>query len=127
MEDSGTRRERSKRGAVCAAAFAIHPPPEYDNIGLFLFAYRAADGILMFVRLGTAGRSGDEVVAEILDEDDCLADFARNDDGRFVITEHNCAVLAVATRYRHACAYVVRESAPAPATPDLEPHPAPRP
>ncbi|HEU0115200.1 MAG TPA: helix-turn-helix domain-containing protein [Thermomicrobiales bacterium] len=42
------------------------------------------------------------VVAEVLDEDGYLADFAR-DDGGFVITEHNCAVLAVATRHRHAC------------------------
>jgi DeoR family transcriptional regulator, suf operon transcriptional repressor len=43
------------------------------------------------------------VVAQILDEDGYLADFARDDDGGFVITEHNCAVLAVATRHRHAC------------------------
>jgi DeoR family suf operon transcriptional repressor len=42
-------------------------------------------------------------VAEILDEDGYLADFARRDDGAFVITEHNCAVLGVALRYRHAC------------------------
>jgi DeoR family transcriptional regulator, suf operon transcriptional repressor len=43
------------------------------------------------------------VVAEILDEDGYLADFARQDDGTFVITEHNCAVLSVAKRYSHAC------------------------
>lgn len=43
------------------------------------------------------------VVAELLDEDGYLADFARRDDGAFVITEHNCAVIGVALRYRHAC------------------------
>lgn len=43
------------------------------------------------------------VVAQILDEDGYLADFAAQDDGTFIITEHNCAVLGVALRYRHAC------------------------
>lgn len=43
------------------------------------------------------------IVAEVLDEDGYLADFIRRDDGAFVITEHNCAVLGVALRYQHAC------------------------
>ena len=43
------------------------------------------------------------LIARILDEDGYLADFARNDDGTFVITEHNCAVLSVARRHGHAC------------------------
>lgn len=43
------------------------------------------------------------VVAEVLDEDGYLADFTRRDDGSFIITEHNCAVLGVALRYQHAC------------------------
>jgi DeoR family suf operon transcriptional repressor len=43
------------------------------------------------------------VVAEILDEDGYLADFSLGEDGSFVITEHNCAVLGVALRYGHAC------------------------
>src|SRR5947209_8737440 len=43
------------------------------------------------------------VVAEILDEDGYLADFQRCEDGTFLITEHNCAVLSVAKRYTHAC------------------------
>jgi predicted ArsR family transcriptional regulator len=43
------------------------------------------------------------LVARILDEDGYLADFAAEPDGSFVITEHNCAVLAVAQKYRHAC------------------------
>ena len=43
------------------------------------------------------------VVAEVLDEDGYLADFAPRDDGSYVITERNCAVLGVALRYGHAC------------------------
>jgi DeoR family suf operon transcriptional repressor len=43
------------------------------------------------------------VVARILDEDGYLADFEHREDGTFVITEHNCAVLGVALKYRHAC------------------------
>ena len=42
-------------------------------------------------------------IARILDEDGYLADFERRDDGAFVITEHNCAVLSVAARYGLAC------------------------
>ncbi|GAC1329575.1 MAG: transcriptional regulator [Chloroflexota bacterium] len=51
--------------------------------------------------LGFADRVA--VVAQILDEDGYLADFQAYDDGTFLITEHNCAVLSVAARYRHAC------------------------
>ena len=43
------------------------------------------------------------VVARILDEDGYLADFEAADHGRFIITEHNCAVLGVALKHRHAC------------------------
>lgn len=43
------------------------------------------------------------VLAQILDEDGYLADFERHDDGSYLITEHNCAVLSVARRYQHAC------------------------
>jgi DeoR family suf operon transcriptional repressor len=42
-------------------------------------------------------------IAQILDEDGYLADFVQREDGTFVITEHNCAVLSVAKRYGHAC------------------------
>jgi predicted ArsR family transcriptional regulator len=42
-------------------------------------------------------------IARILDEDGYLADFVAQDDGTFLIREHNCAVLAVAERYGHAC------------------------
>jgi predicted ArsR family transcriptional regulator len=43
------------------------------------------------------------VLSEILDEDGYLADFRQEEDGSFVVTEHNCAVLTVALRYQHAC------------------------
>jgi DeoR family suf operon transcriptional repressor len=43
-------------------------------------------------------------VAKVLDEDGYLADLARTDDGEgFLLREHNCAILAVARRYGHAC------------------------
>jgi len=48
----------------------------------------------------------EEQVAEltrILDEDGYLADVERLDDGGWRITEHNCAILSVATGYRQAC------------------------
>jgi len=44
-----------------------------------------------------------EELAGILDEDGYLADFQRQDDGTFLITEHNCAILGVARRYGQAC------------------------
>lgn len=43
------------------------------------------------------------MVATILDEDGYLADFTELPDGTFRVTEHNCAVLAIAQRYQHAC------------------------
>ena len=48
----------------------------------------------------------DEQVAEltrILDEDGYLADVERLEDGGWRITEHNCAILSVATGFRQAC------------------------
>jgi DeoR family suf operon transcriptional repressor len=48
----------------------------------------------------------DEQVAEltrILDEDGYLADVEPLDDGGWRITEHNCAILSVATGFRQAC------------------------
>jgi DeoR family transcriptional regulator, suf operon transcriptional repressor len=53
-----------------------------------------------------AGLTLDEQVSEltrILDEDGYLADICRLDDGGWRITEHNCAILSVATGYRQAC------------------------
>ena len=42
-------------------------------------------------------------LTRILDEDGYLADVERLDDGGWRITEHNCAILTVATGYRQAC------------------------
>ncbi|HZV75159.1 MAG TPA: helix-turn-helix domain-containing protein [Conexibacter sp.] len=42
-------------------------------------------------------------VARVLDEDGYLAEVERAQDGSFRILEHNCAILAVAQRYGHAC------------------------
>ncbi len=42
-------------------------------------------------------------LARILDEDGYLADFMTEPDGSYLIREHNCAVLAIAERYQHAC------------------------
>lgn len=57
-------------------------------------------------RARLAGLAFPEKVAElarILDEDGYLADFERLDDGTWRITEHNCAIFAVASRYGQAC------------------------
>lgn len=67
---------------------------------------RRAERRLQRAQARTAGLSFPErvqAVATILDEDGYLADFTRREDGAFVITEHNCAVLGVALRYGHAC------------------------
>jgi DeoR family suf operon transcriptional repressor len=53
-----------------------------------------------------AGGTFDERVTrltEILDADGYLAEFERRPDGSYLVTEHNCAILGVAQRYRLAC------------------------
>ena len=53
-----------------------------------------------------AGATFDERVTrltEILDADGYLAEFERRPDGSYLVTEHNCAILGVAQRYRLAC------------------------
>jgi len=42
-------------------------------------------------------------LTNILDQDGYLADVERLDDGGWRITEHNCAILSVATGFRQAC------------------------
>lgn len=67
---------------------------------------RRAERRLRWAQVRAAGLPFPEqvrVVAQILDEDGYLADFEQRPDGTFVITEHNCAVLNVARKYRHAC------------------------
>jgi DeoR family suf operon transcriptional repressor len=66
-----------------------------------------------------AGRTLDDQVGEltrILDEDGYLADLERLEDGGWRITEHNCAILTVATGYRQACSSelaFIRDALPA--------------
>jgi DeoR family suf operon transcriptional repressor len=65
-----------------------------------------------------AGGSFDARVEEltrVLDEDGYLASAERNDDGSWLVTEHNCAILGVAERFGHACASeieFIREALP---------------
>ncbi len=57
-------------------------------------------------RTRLAAMALDEQVAEltrILDEDGYLADVERLEGGGWRITEHNCAILSVATGFRQAC------------------------
>ena len=57
-------------------------------------------------RVRLAGLDRPSQVAEltrILDEDGYLADVRVADDGSYLITEHNCAILDVARRFGHAC------------------------
>jgi predicted ArsR family transcriptional regulator len=42
-------------------------------------------------------------LAAILDEDGYLASFEHVDRDRFLVTEHNCAILSVAREHPHAC------------------------
>lgn len=53
-----------------------------------------------------AGKDLDGKVTElsrILDEDGYLAEAIRQEDGTFLIVEHNCAILGIALRYGQAC------------------------
>jgi DeoR family suf operon transcriptional repressor len=64
-------------------------------------AARVVDAQARLAGRDFAGRIGE--LARILDEAGYLADFERCADGTFRITEHNCAILAVARRHGHAC------------------------
>ena len=119
------RRERSGPGRP-KHLFALTPagdalfPRNYVDLANELLAYvededpallerifdKRARRRLERARLRSADLSFPEkvkLVATILDEDGYLADFEERADGTFVVTEHNCAVLAVAQKYRHAC------------------------
>lgn len=119
------RRERTGPGrpkhrfALTAAGDALFPR-NYVDLTNELLSYvededpellerifdRRARRRLERARIRSGGLSFPEkvkLVAAILDEDGYLADFEERGDGTFVVTEHNCAVLAVAQKYRHAC------------------------
>jgi predicted ArsR family transcriptional regulator len=56
-------------------------------------------------RLATKGSFAARVreLATILDEDGYLASFEQDGRDRFLVTEHNCAILSVAREHPHAC------------------------
>jgi DeoR family suf operon transcriptional repressor len=64
-------------------------------------AARVVDAEARLAGRDFAGRV--QELARILDEAGYLAEFERCADGTFRITEHNCAILAVARRHGHAC------------------------
>ena len=67
---------------------------------------RRAQRRLADARVRMEGHAFEErvrILASILDEDGYLADFTPLEDGSFLITEHNCAVLGVALKYGYAC------------------------
>lgn len=119
------RQERTGPGrprhlfSLTAAADALFPRNYVDLTNELLEYVQEADPALLaeiFEKRGRrrleraqarlAGLPFPEQVAEvarILDEDGYLADFVANDDGSYLLREHNCAVLGVALRYGHAC------------------------
>lgn len=119
------RQERAGPGrprhlfSLTAAADALFPRNYVDLTNELLEYVQEADPALLaeiFEKRGRrrldraqarlAGLPFPEQVAEIariLDEDGYLADFVANDDGSYLLREHNCAVLGVALRYGHAC------------------------
>jgi DeoR family suf operon transcriptional repressor len=67
---------------------------------------RRRDRRIQNARARLEGLAFDDRIAElarILDEDGYLADWRRADDGSFVVTERNCAIVGVAERYGQAC------------------------
>jgi DeoR family suf operon transcriptional repressor len=105
--------------ALTAAAEALYPK-RYGDLTTELLGYlggpdgeqvdelferrrrRRVDG----ARPRLAHLSFDEQVAAltaILDEDGYLADVTRQEDGSWLITEHNCAILTVAHGFSQAC------------------------
>jgi len=117
--DSGRRGRPSYVYTLTAVAEALYPK-RYGDLTTELLGYlggpdgkqvdalfeqrrqRRVDG----ARPRLAHLSFDEQVtalAAILDEDGYLADAARQEDGSWLITEHNCAILTVAQGFSQAC------------------------
>jgi predicted ArsR family transcriptional regulator len=63
---------------------------------------RTANALARLAPLDGVAAKVDELT-RILDEDGYLASWAPQDDGSFLIVEHNCAIWAVASRYGQAC------------------------
>jgi DeoR family suf operon transcriptional repressor len=112
----GRPRHVYRLGAAAEALF----PRAYGELTVELLDYigeespelvqrafeRRRDARIARVRERVEGLDFDTRVAEVaavLDEDGYLAECERMDDGSYRIVEHNCAILAVAQRYGHAC------------------------
>jgi DeoR family suf operon transcriptional repressor len=95
-------------------------PRAYTEIATELFAYieeqdrelldrafrRRRDRRIRQANLRLAGKSFEEKVREltaILDDDGYVASCEQLEDGSYLIVEHNCAILGIASRYRQAC------------------------
>jgi DeoR family transcriptional regulator, suf operon transcriptional repressor len=119
INDAGRRGRPAHHYALTAAAEALYPK-RYGDLTTELLGYlggpdgeqvdelferrrrRRVDG----ARPRLAHLPFDEQVAAltaILDEDGYLADVTRQDDGSWLITEHNCAILTVAHGFSQAC------------------------
>jgi DeoR family transcriptional regulator, suf operon transcriptional repressor len=117
--DGGRRGRPAHVYALTAEAEALYPK-RYGDLTTELLGYlggpdgaqvdalfelrrrRRVDG----ARPRLADLSFDEQVialTAILDEDGYLADVTRQDDGSWLITEHNCAILTVAHGFSQAC------------------------
>jgi DeoR family suf operon transcriptional repressor len=117
--DAGRRGRPSHVYTLTAAAEALYPK-RYGDLTTELLGYlggpdgaqvdalfdqrrqRRVDG----ARPRLTNLSFDEQVGAltaILDEDGYLADAARQADGSWLITEHNCAILTVAHGFSQAC------------------------
>jgi DeoR family suf operon transcriptional repressor len=117
--ETGRRGRPTHTYRLSAAAEALYPK-RYGDLTTELLSYlggpdgaqvdqlfeqrrrRRVDG----AKPRLAHLSFDEQVsalAAILDEDGYLADALRQDDGSWLVTEHNCAILTVARGFGQAC------------------------
>jgi DeoR family suf operon transcriptional repressor len=117
--DAGRRGRPSYVYTLTSAAEALYPK-RYGDLTTELLGYLGGpDGAQVDAlfeqrrqrrvegaRPRLAHLSFDEQVAAltaILDEDGYLADATRQEDGSWLITEHNCAILTVAHGFSQAC------------------------
>jgi DeoR family suf operon transcriptional repressor len=119
LNEAGRRGRPAHSYALTAAAEALYPK-RYGDLTTELLGYLGGpDGEQvdeLFERRRRRRVAGaqprlahlpfDEQVAAlttILDEDGYLADVSRQEDGSWLITEHNCAILTVAHGFGQAC------------------------
>ena len=119
VERHGGRGRPRREWRLTAAADALYPRAYADLTNELLSYVETQDPALLerlFAqrrdrRIATArgrlrGKNFDDRIGElarILDEDGYLADWSRAEDGAFLVTERNCAIVGVAARYGQAC------------------------